>query len=190
MCHARFAALSLALLLLTGCAGAPKNAPPDPSADPTAEVQPTPALSGETLSPDKKYEVRAEGVRDTAAAGGLYPADKIQIVDAGTEEILWETQGYYAQSALWSPDSSYLALVCGAQAYIETVLVDVSDFTYCIIPLPHNTDTAKVPLDASYVAATGWEDDHTLNMTLEVVAADLKDTFTYDVTTKTSTYSD
>lgn len=190
MCHARFAALSLALLLLAGCAGAPKNAPPAPSTDPTAEVQPTPALSGDTRSPDEAYEVRAEGVRDISAAGGFSPADKLQIVDVSDEKVLWETQGYYAQSVLWSPDSSHVALICGARTYIETILVDVSDFTHLIVPLPRNTDTTKVPLDGAYVAATHWEDDHTLSMTLKVIASDLTDTFTYDTATGLSTYSD
>lgn len=73
------------------------------------EAAPLAKVEGEAVSPDGRFLVRAEGETDLYVSGVPVPG-KIQVVDSGTGEALWETEGMVAQQALWSPEGGYLAL--------------------------------------------------------------------------------
>ena len=80
------------------------------------ENTPLAELDGETVSPNGRLEVRTVGRSDIYVSGVVVP-EAIQIVDRENGEVKWEDQGWVTQSALWSPDSHYLALAFGARTW-------------------------------------------------------------------------
>lgn len=70
---------------------------------------PVAGVEGETISPDGRFEVRAQGAGGEYVSG-VQPPEFLQIVDRENGEVLWQYQGWLSQSALWSPEGGFLAL--------------------------------------------------------------------------------
>ena len=108
----------LALVLLLAACGQAKMAetPPEEAkteapAETPEEVDeyealiaatPVAQVAGEPLSPDGRFEARAEGASGEYVSG-IQPPEYLQIIDRETGEVLWQDHGWLEQSILWSP---------------------------------------------------------------------------------------
>ena len=106
-----------------------------PANTPTAQVE------GETISPNGRFEVRAEGRSDLYVSGVVTP-EKLQVVDRETGEVKWEDQGWVTQSALWSPDSDYFALAYGGRTWQAVRVIESDTWTSWDFALP---DGSAIP---------------------------------------------
>lgn len=106
-----------------------------PANTPTAQVE------GETISPNGRFEVRAEGRSDLYVSGVVTP-EKLQVVDRETGEVKWEDQGWVTQSALWSPDSDYFALAYGGRTWQAVRVIETDTWTSWDFALP---DGSAIP---------------------------------------------
>ena len=106
-----------------------------PANTPTAQVE------GETISPNGRFEVRAEGRSDPYVSGVVTP-EKLQVVDRETGEVKWEDQGWVTQSALWSPDSHYFALAYGGRTWQAVRVIESDTWTSWDFALP---DGSAIP---------------------------------------------
>ena len=106
-----------------------------PANTPTAQVE------GETISPNGRFEVRAEGRSDLYVSGVVTP-EKLQVVDRETGEVKWEDRGWLTQSALWSPDSQYLALAYSARTWQAVKVIETDTWTSWDFTLP---DGSAIP---------------------------------------------
>ena len=106
-----------------------------PANTPTAQVE------GETISPNGRFEVRAEGRSDPYVSGVVTP-EKLQVVDRETGEVKWEDQGWVTQSALWSPDSHYFALAYGGRTWQAVRVIETDTWTSWDFALP---DGSPIP---------------------------------------------
>ena len=106
-----------------------------PANTPTAQVE------GETISPNGRFEVRAEGRGDLCVSGIVTP-EKLQVVDRETGEVKWEDQGWVTQSALWSPDSDYFALAYGGRTWQAVRVIETDTWTSWDFALP---DGSAIP---------------------------------------------
>lgn len=102
---------------------------------------PTAQVEGETVSPNGRFEVRAEGRSDLYVSGVVTP-EALQIVDRENGEVKWEDQGWVTQSALWSPDSHYLALAFGARTWQAIRVIETDTWTSWNFSLP---DGSAIP---------------------------------------------
>lgn len=127
----------------------------------------TPAaeLEGEPVSPNGRFAVRTVGTSDTYVSGVVAP-EALQIVDRETGEVLWEDMGYVFQSALWSPDSHYLALAYGARAWQAVRVIETDTWTAWDFTLPDGSPIPEytfLPDDGSWGQ---WLDGYTLLLTV------------------------
>ena len=106
-----------------------------PANTPTAQVE------GETISPNGRFEVRAEGRSDPYVSGVVTP-EKLQVVDRETGAVKWEDQGWVTQSALWSPDSHYFALAYGGRTWQAVRVIETDTWTSWDFALP---DGSAIP---------------------------------------------
>ena len=140
------------LLLLAACGQAGTEPPPEGTEEPVEEetespeegssIQPA-VLEGEALSPDGRFLARVEGVNEGITAMGLYPADKVQITDAATGEVLWEGMGFYEQSILWSPESGFAALARSARTGCSITIIETEGWTEWEFTLPDGSPTSR-----------------------------------------------
>lgn len=100
-------ALGLALLL-AGCGQMETEEEAD-DYEALIAAAPVSQVEGEAVSPDGRFEVRAEGAGGSYISG-VQPPELLQIVDRETGEVLWQDQGWLSQSVLWSPEGGFLAL--------------------------------------------------------------------------------
>lgn len=101
----------------------------------------TAQVKGETISPNGRFEVRAEGRGDLCVSGIVTP-EKLQVVDRETGEVKWEDQGWLTQSALWSPDSHCFALAYGGRTWQAVRVVETDTWTSWNFALP---DGSPIP---------------------------------------------
>ena len=137
----------LVLLAVTaaaaGLAGRMPEKEPEEFAAYEALVASTPAaeLEGDGLSPDGRFEVRTVGKSDLYVSGVVTP-ENLQIVEAATGDVLWEDTGYLYQSALWSPDSAFLALAYGGRTWADVKVFETETWTSWDFTLP---DGSPIP---------------------------------------------
>jgi hypothetical protein len=98
-------------------------------------------LAGEHISPDGRFEVQVVGKSDIYVSGVVVP-EKLQVVDRENGEIMWEDQGWVTQSALWSPNSHYLALAYGARTWQAIRVIETDTWTAWDFTLP---DGSSIP---------------------------------------------
>lgn len=101
----------------------------------------TAQVKGETISPNGRFEVRAEGRGDLCVSDIVTP-EKLQVVDRETGEVKWEDQGWLTQSALWSPDSHCFALAYGGRTWQAVRVVETDTWTSWNFALP---DGSPIP---------------------------------------------
>ncbi len=104
-------------------------------------VTPVAELDGEKVSPDGRYEVRTVGKSEHYVSGVVTP-EKLQIVDMRTGEVRWEDMGDVSQSALWSPDGKYLALVYSGRTWTKVKLFETDAWSSWDFTLP---DGSPIP---------------------------------------------
>lgn len=161
------------LLLLAACGQA--EAPDLPMAEETetpeetvvpeedGSIQPA-VLEGEALSPDGRFLARVEGHRESVTAMGLYPADKVQITDAKTGEVLWEGDGFYEQSVLWSPEGGFLALAYGARTWCSITIIETENWTSWEFTLPDGNPIPEYTFLPEDWGA--WQSEGSLDLTI------------------------
>lgn len=163
------------LLLLAACGQAGTEPPPEEPEKPVEEetespeegssIQPA-VLEGEALSPDGRFLARVEGVNEGITAMGLYPADKVQITDAASGEVLWEGMGFYEQSILWSPESGFAALARSARTGCSITIIETSGWTEWEFTLPDGSPISEytfLPYDGPWGA---WQAEGSLDLTI------------------------
>jgi len=100
-------------------------------------------LVGEELSPDGKWLVRQVGAHAGVTADGTYAPDGVQIVDATTQEVMWEGIADHRQAVLWSPDSRYLAMSRTARGYGYITVIETSNWNEWELTPPEGSNIPK-----------------------------------------------
>lgn len=102
---------------------------------------PTAPVEGETISPNGRFEVRAEG-RSGLCVSGVVPPETLQILDRKTGEVKWEDQGWVTQSVLWSPANNLVALAYGGRTWTAVKIISTAYWTSWEFTLP---DGSPIP---------------------------------------------
>ena len=154
------------LLLLAGCGQAEtKDLPPEEPEGYAALIASTPVagVEGETVSPDGRFEVRAEGANGEYVSG-IQPPEFLQIVDRETGEVLWQDHGWLSQSALWSPEGGFLALAYSARTWCSIIVFETENWTSWDFTLP---DGSPIPEYTFLPEDWGtWQSEDSLNLTI------------------------
>ena len=115
-------------------------------------------VEGNAISPDGRYQLRQT---DAGGDGEAVPSmETVQLVNAGTGEILWEESGDYETSALWSPKGTYVALSQRQRACGSVTVVETETFTSRQVPLPEDVRSAEY----AWISAEEWVDSDTLRI--------------------------
>lgn len=115
-------------------------------------------VEGNAISPDGRYQLRQT---DAGGDGEAVPSmETVQLVNAGTGEILWEESGDYETSALWSPEGTYVALSQRQRACGSVTVVETETFTSRQVPLPVDVESAEY----AWISAEEWVDSDTLRI--------------------------
>ena len=115
-------------------------------------------VEGNAISPDGRYQLRQT---DAGGDGEAVPSmETVQLVNAGTGEILWEESGDYETSALWSPEGMYVALSQRQRACGSVTVVETETFTSRQVPLPEDVRSAEY----AWISAEEWVDSDTLRI--------------------------
>ena len=128
------------------------------------EQAPMAKVEGECLSPDGTYRVLCEGTDDNCINGISVP-ETLRIVNAASGEILWEDMSYLWQSALWSPDGTYLALAYAGRTWNQILFFETDGWTTWQFTLP---DGGAIP-EYTFLPRENWGtwvDDHTILLTV------------------------
>ena len=96
---------------------------------------PSAQVEGETVSPNGRFEVRAEGRSDLYVSGVVVP-EAIQIVDRKSGEVKWEDQGWVTQSVLWSPANNLVALAYSGRTWTAVKIISTAYWTSWEFTLP------------------------------------------------------
>ncbi len=127
------------------------------AAAPVAQVE------GEPISPDGRFRVETVGA-DDFWVGGVRVPEHLQVVERETGEVLWRDTGDVFQSAVWSPDSAYLALAYGGRTWEQVKVIETETWTAWDVTLP---DGDPIPEYTFLPEDWGqWQDDSTLLLTV------------------------
>lgn len=166
--------LGLALmLLLAGCGQTEVEQPPEEGAPslalPEGASITSASLSGEALSPDGRFMAVERGRSEPVPEEGVYPArvspaDTVQITDAETGEVLWEGEGAYEQSILWSPEGGFAALARTARTWCTITVIETENWTSWDFTLP---DGSPIPEYTFLPEDWGaWRSEGSLDLTI------------------------
>lgn len=157
------------LLLLAACGQA--GTPEEPTSEEADEYEsliaaaPIAQVGGETVSPDGRFEVRAEGASGQYISG-IQPPEFLQIVDRETGEVLWQDHGWLSQSVLWSPEGGFLALATGARTWNAITIFETENWTSWDFTLPDGSPIPEytfLPYDEPWGI---WVSEGSLNLTV------------------------
>lgn len=126
----------------------------------------TAVLEGEALSPGGHFLARIEGHRKSVAAMGLYPADKVQITDAESGEVLWEGDGFYEQSILWSPEGGFAALARSARTWCTITVIETEGWTEWDFTLPDGSPIPEYTFLPDSEPWGVWQSEGSLDLTI------------------------
>ncbi len=156
------------LLLLAACgqAGA-REKPPEELDGYGALIASTPVarVEGETVSPDGRFEVRAEGASGEYVSG-IQPPEYLQIVDRETGEVLWQDQGWLSQSVLWSPEGGFLALAYSARTWCAITVFETENWTSWNFTLPDGNPIPEYTFLPEDKAWGVWQAEGSLDVTI------------------------
>lgn len=156
------------MLLLAACGQAEAGSPMEETeetdeyaalvaATPVAEVE------GETVSPDGRFEVRAEGASGEYVSG-IQPPEYLQIIDRETGEVLWQDHGWLSQSVLWSPEGGFLALAYGARTWNAITIFETENWTSWDFTLPDGNPIPEYTFLPEDWGA--WQSEGSLDLTI------------------------
>lgn len=156
------------VLLLAGCGQAGTTAePPPPETEEPDEYEaliaatPVAQVEGEAVSPDGRFEVRAEGASGEYVSGVQSP-EFLQIVDRETGEVLWQDQGWPWQSVLWSPEGGFLALAYSARTWSAITILETEGWASWKFTLP---DGSPIPEYTFLPEDWGaWQSENSLDL--------------------------
>jgi len=100
----------------------------------TVEVSETSVRPSSAVSPDGRFRIETHGINTSVTAGGLYPAEQIRVVDAGSGDILWFDAGAYDHEFAWSPDSRYVAVFKANRTATEAFILDTDSLETALLP--------------------------------------------------------
>lgn len=158
------------ILLLSGC-GQTEAGPPPEEPEETDEYEaliaatPVGGVEGEAVSPDGRFEVRAEGASGEYISG-IQPPEFLQIVDRETGEVLWQDHGWLSQSALWSPEGGFLALAYSARTWCSIIIFETENWTSWEFALPDGSGIPEytfLPYDEPWGV---WQSEGSLDLTI------------------------
>lgn len=164
--------LGLALiLLLAGCGQAgTAEEPPEETGEMDeyeALVASTPVaqVEGEAISPDGRFEVRAEGAGGEYVSG-IQPPEFLQIVNRETGEVLWQDQGWLSQSVLWSPEGGFLALAYSARTWNAITIFETENWTSWEFTLPDGSPIPEYTFLPDGEPWGIWRSENSLDLTI------------------------
>ncbi len=156
-------ALGLALLL-AGCGQMETEEEAD-DYEALIAAAPVSQVEGEAVSPDGRFEVRAEGAGGSYISG-VQPPELLQIVDRETGEVLWQDQGWLSQSVLWSPEGGFLALARSARTYCFITVFETESWTGWEFALPDGSPIPEYTF-LPYNEPWGvWQSENSLELTI------------------------
>lgn len=157
----------LSLLTACGQAGTTEEPPPEEADEYEALIAATPIaqVEGEAVSPDGRFEVRAEGASGQYISG-IQPPEFLQIVDRETGEVLWQDHGWLSQSVLWSPEGGFVALATGARTWNSITIFETENWSTWDFTLPDGSAIPEytfLPYDEPWGV---WTSEGHLNLTI------------------------
>lgn len=165
----KLAGILALLLLLAACGQAEvtEETPPEEKDDYEALIAATPVaqVEGETVSPDGRFEIRAEGASGQYVSG-IQPPEFLQIIDRGTGEVLWQDHGWLSQSILWSPEGGFAALATGARTWNSITIFETENWNSWDFTLPDGSPIPEytfLPYDEPWGV---WVSEGSLNLTI------------------------
>lgn len=149
----------------------PAEAPDDPFQEEDTyqkllDAAPLAAVGGETTSPNQRFLVRTAGTTDIYVSGVRVP-EKVQVVDRFTDEVQWESGGMVSQSAVWSPESGYLALALSARTWCSIIILETENWTSWEFTLPDGSPIPEYTFPAYYEPWGQWRSEHRLDLAFD-----------------------
>nr|WP_326164667.1 hypothetical protein [uncultured Oscillibacter sp.] len=167
----RLLGLLMLLVFLPACGQAGTDVPPEGGGPAPVLPEDAPAasapLEGDPLSPDGRSMAVARGRGGPGACPEQAPpADTVQIVDTETGEVLWERDGAYRQSIVWSPEGGFAALAVTARTWCAITIVETEGWTSWEFALP---DGSPIP-EHTFLPDDGpwgvWTAEGSLDLTI------------------------
>lgn len=163
----RLAGILALLTLLAACGQSTEEQPPEDPDNYKALIAATPVaqVEGETVSPDGRFEVRAEGASGLYVSG-VQPPEYLRIVDRETGEVLWQERGWLWQSALWRGDSGMVALAWSARTWNAITVIETENWTSWDFTLPDGSPIPEytfLPYDEPWGV---WRSANSLDVTV------------------------
>lgn len=161
------------VLLLSGCgqAGTVELSPGEPPMEEPDGYEeliastPVAQVEGEAVSPDGRFEIRAEGASGEYVSG-VQPPEFLQIVDRETGEVLWQDMGWPWQSALWSPEGGFLALAYSARTRCSVTVIETGGWTAWDFTLPDGSPIPEYTFLPDNEPWGIWQSEGSLDLTI------------------------
>lgn len=161
--------LCLTAVIIFGVSGRPAKAPEAPPEEDVYQelltVTPLAVVEGETISPNQRFLVRTAGDTGIYVSGVRVP-EHVQVVDRFADEVLWEGDGMVSQSALWSPESGYLALARSARTWCSVTVIETENWTEWDFTLPDGSPIPEYTFLPDNQSWGVWQSESTLELTV------------------------
>ncbi len=126
---------------------------------------PVAQVAGEPLSPDGRFEARAEGASGEYVSG-IQPPEYLQIIDRETGEVLWQDHGWLEQSILWSPEGGFAALARSARTWCCITILETENWTSWDVALPDGSSIPEYTFLPYNEPWGEWKSENSLDLTI------------------------
>lgn len=173
----RLAGIFALLALLAACGQMELTKPPSeerevpveaeaPTEVPESGTLQSAVLEGEALSPDGRFLARIEGSGEDFCDMGFPPAERLEITDAKTGEVLWTGSGSYRQSILWSPESGFAAVAQTSAKHCFISVIGTESWTAWVVTLPDGSGIQTSTVLPEYEPWCVWRSEGCLDLSL------------------------